>query len=275
MSDNFGSDDWRAERLRRNERRLCRFGGLYLYTGGRSLQGRLLFAVFLILAGVFLFLDNLGILHSRNIWAYSPLIMVIWGVSIVSDSRTLTRTYWGAWLIVLGVLAVLANLGVLPLHTRDDSWILALVLIALGFAALLKTVDSGAAPKIPVDSPQQFAPASENVLNEHAVAGSIKRRVETTNFLGGRIECVFGSVELDLRNAQIASVRDPVTMDVNCVFGSTEIRIPDTWVLVVRAAGVFGAVEDKTISPRVSTGINSPTLIVTGQSVFGSIEVAN
>lgn len=274
MPDNSDIDYRQTRReLRRQWRR--NYG---VFTCGRSPVGRMFFAVFLIIAGLALFLDNVGILRLRNIWEYSPLLMVAWGISVIASAGSMTRRYWGAILIVFGVLGTLLNLGVLHLHTRDDSWILALLLIAMGLMALMKTIESNSAPK-PIGFPQeqlpQRPPPSDNVLSEHTVFGSIKRRVETSNFMGGQIECVFGSVELDLRYSQIVPNGKPVMIDIKCVFGSTKMRIPDTWMVTVQAAGVFGSVEDKTIPPRTGAGPGTPLLILTGESVFSSVEVEN
>lgn len=271
MRDSSEVEERRAERIRRRDWR--RNSGVFSHRHSRA--GRLFFAVFLIIAGVFLFLDNVGVLRLRNIWLYSPLLFVAWGVSVLSEARSMTRWFWGIFMMAFGVLGLLLNLGVLRLHTRDGSWVLALLLIAFGFLALVKTIESGSTPKLLAGLPQSQAMPSDNVLNEHTVAGSIKRRLETPNFLGGEIDCVFGSVELDLRHSQIASNEKPVIIDVSCVFGSTKMRVPDTWIVVIQAAGVFGSVEDKTIPPRTTNGLTAATVIVRGQSVFSSVEVEN
>lgn len=275
MPDSYSDNRQTRRELRRQWRRNCG-----VFHGRHSPLGRMFFAVFLILAGVALFLDNIGVLQLRNIWEYSPLLMVAWGISVVSGASSMTGRYWGVLLMVFGVIGTLLNLGMLRLHTRDDSWLLALLLIALGFLALLRTIEAGTAPAAPntnaaAQPPEEADPPSDNVLSEHTVAGSIKRRVETPNFLGGRIECLFGSVELDLRYSQIIPNGKPVTIDVSCVFGSTKMRIPDTWMVTVQAAGVFGNVEDKTVPPRAGAGLSTPKLLVTGQSVFSSVEVEN
>lgn len=271
MSDSYNEDRQRRRELRRQWRR-----NSGLFTCGRSPAGRLFFAVFLIIAGVALFLDNVGVLRLRNIWEYSPLLMVAWGVAVISGAPSMTRRYWGVLLIVFGVLGTLLNLGVLRLHTRDDSWLLALLLIALGFMALLRTIESSTIPKANLELPRRTEKVlADNVLNDQTVFGSIKRRVETTNFLGGQIECVFGSVELDLRYSQIVPNGKPVTVDVKCVFGSTKMRIPDTWMVTVQASGVFGSVEDKTIPPRAGNSPGTPMLMITGEAVFSSVEIEN
>jgi predicted membrane protein len=269
----------RAEKAMRRAARHDWRGCSGVFTGGPSPAGRLFFAVALIAAGVILFLDNLGLLRLRDIWEYSPLLASAFGVSMLSEARTNSKRYWGFVLVVFGVLGTLINLGVLRIHTRDDSWLLALLLIAVGVFALLRTVEGGAvaATKTAFEFPPQreTSPLADNLLNEHAVFGSVKRRVETPNFLGGEIECAFGNVELDLRYSQIVPNGMPVIVHVNCVFGATKMRIPDSWGVTVQAAGVFGNVEDRTIPPRSSSGLIAPTLLITGQSVFSSVEIEN
>lgn len=281
MSDSYNAEETRTDRQAEGQRRRAHRrdwrGHSGVFTGGHSPAGRMFFAVALIVAGVVLFLDNVGVLRLRDIWEYSPLLMAAWGVSILADGRTISRRYWGVLLVALGVLGTLLNLGVLRIHTRDDSWLFALLLIAAGVFALIRTVEGGgAALKARMEfGEQRTAAPAENVLNEHTVFGAIKRRVETPNFLGGQIECVFGSVELDLRYSQIFPNGTPVSVDVNCVFGSAKMRIPETWLVIVQAAGVFGNVEDRTIPPRTMGGLSAPTLLITGQSVFSSVEIEN
>ncbi len=184
MRDNYKVNDSVEDRQSRRELRRQWRRNSGVFTGGASPAGRLFFAVFLILAGVALFLDNIGVLRLRNIWEYSPLLMVAWGVSVISGAASMTRRYWGILLIVFGILGTLLNMGVLQLHTRDDSWLLALLLIALGFLALMKTIEGGTASKAKLEFAPQETTLSDTLLNEQTVFGSIKRRVETPNFLG-------------------------------------------------------------------------------------------
>lgn len=240
----------------------------------RSPGTRLIFAIFLIVGGVLLFLDNIGLFEIHNIWAYSPLFLSVWGVSILSGSRSAKQSYWGVLLIALGILAVLNNLGFLRFHTRDDSWVLALLLIALGVGALLKTVDSNPSSRPHVGFSSSGTGISEDRLDEHVVGGGLKRRVETVNFGGGELHAVFSGIEIDLRYAQISPRRKPVTIEIHAVFSGVKVRVPDSWRVDVHGAGVFGAFEDKTIPGRAAAG-EIPDLIITGAAVFGGVEVEN
>jgi predicted membrane protein len=239
---------------------------------------RLVLAILLIVLGAALFLDNVGLFPIHNIWNYWPVVLVGVGVSKLVSCRTAGHYVLGILLICFGSLFLLSNLGILHVHTKNDSWPISMILITVGFAVLIKTLDSRASfqPRVGfrVQPPVPPMP-SDNELNEHTVFGSIKRRLETPNFLGGRIESIFGYTEIDLRHSQISFKDKPIRIDINCVFGGAKIRIPDTWVVNVQAASVLGSVEDRTIPPRTMGGIAPPVLLITGQSVFGGLEVEN
>jgi hypothetical protein len=51
-----------------------------------------------------------------------------------------------------------------------------------------------------------------------------------------------------------------------------ELRVPETWRVINRAAGVFGAIEDKTLANK-SPGFEGPALYIVGSAVFGSVEI--
>jgi Cell wall-active antibiotics response 4TMS YvqF len=106
-----------------------------------------------------------------------------------------------------------------------------------------------------------------------AIFSSVKRRIDDQDFKGGDVVAVFGEVKIDLRKAGIASGQ--AVIDVNTMFGGIDIRVPETWNVVMKGAGVFGAFEDKTIPPRTEPGVKPPQLIITGTAVFGAAKVDN
>jgi len=112
-----------------------------------------------------------------------------------------------------------------------------------------------------------------NSLDEVAVFGAIKRKLDTLDFRGGEVRTLFGEVKIDLRHTGIASREEPVTVDATAVFGAVKIRVPDGWRVNVSGMGVLGAYEDKTIPPSQTAG--APLLIITGLSMFGSVEIEN
>ena len=61
--------------------------------------------------------------------------------------------------------------------------------------------------------PESF---SEIKLNEAIVFSSVNRRVETQQFEGGKLDVVFGSIELDLSEASIASPARQAELEAEC-----------------------------------------------------------
>jgi len=238
----------------------------------RPARSRLFFAIFLIVVGVVLFLDNIGLIPVRNIWEFWPLILIAAGLGRLTSCRDTAGRGIGVFLVLIGAVMLQITLGIVHIHTRDGSWPLALLMIAFGVALLLKVWGPGVGRGsfgLPAPSTSQ----ADNVLNDVAVLGGIKRKLETGNFQGGLIVSVFGGVEIDLRRSQITAPERTAAIEIRAVFAGVKLRIPESWKVNIAGASVFGAYEDKTIPPN--TGPNSPTLMITGHSVFASVELEN
>lgn len=114
-----------------------------------------------------------------------------------------------------------------------------------------------------------------NKLRESTVFGSVNRRVQTQQFDGGKVDAVFGSVQLDLTEAAISSPDHTAILELNAVFGGIEIAVPRNWKVVMKTAAVLGGCDDRTIPPRPEPGVETQTLVVTGAAVFGGVEIRN
>jgi len=57
------------------------------------------------------------------------------------------------------------------------------------------------------------------------------------------------------------------------LFGGIEMRVPETWNVTVRGAGIFGGYEDETMDSRVATDVKQPHLIINGFAIFGGVHV--
>jgi predicted membrane protein len=248
------------------------FRGLRCAPGGARTP-RIFFAAFLIAAGTLLFLGNLGLLPIHSLWDLVPVGMIVLGlVRLLQSGRPGARLF-GVLLIVFGSLFLLVNLGILHVRARDGSWPLSILFIVFGIGLLIKVLESG----------QESHPFSRwgrtgtgdkvNSLDEVAVFGAVKRKLDTLDFRGGEVRTLFGEVKVDLRRTSIASLDAPVTVDATAVFGAVKIKVPDAWRVNVNGMGVLGVYEDKTIPPNQTAG--APLLIITGLSMFGSVEIEN
>jgi predicted membrane protein len=213
--------------------------------------------------GLLLLLDNMGIVRFHDVWRYWPVLLIIWGVSRVLDSQSISGYVWGGGIALVGAFILLDNLDII-IFNFDLIW--PMIIIAFGLSMLLRAVDR----KRYMDG----VPASgEPVLNVVAIFGGSKRTLDSQDFRGGEVVAVFGGVRLDLRRATISA--EKAVIDINAIFGGVEVRIPDTWNVVMKGVGIFGGFDDKSIHPKADPNVKTPELIITGAAVFGGMSVTN
>jgi predicted membrane protein len=228
-----------------------------------STASGILFGGVIVLLGLVLLLDNMGIVRFHDVWRYWPVLLIIWGASRILSSQSLAGYVWGGGVALVGALFLLDNLEIIYFNF-DLIW--PMIIIAFGLSMLLRAVDR----KRYLDG----VPASgEPVMNVVAVFSGSKRTLDSQDFRGGEVVAVFGGVRLDLRRATIAA--EKAVIDINAIFGGVEIRIPENWNVVMKGAGIFGGFDDKTIHPKPDPNTKTPELILTGAAVFGGLSVTN
>jgi hypothetical protein len=158
------------------------------------------------------------------------------------------------------------------LHVRHEpSLPFALLLVVLGLLILNRPghgaknawSNSGATPVYDPD-----------FLIDSAVIGAVNRKVESPALRGGKLSCVLGAIELDLRRALPADPSVPVILEVSSVMGGIKIRIPDTWRLSIATAPVLSGLEDRT-APITRPDFITGTLVITGSIVLSGVEIEN
>jgi predicted membrane protein len=232
------------------------------------------FAIFLIAAGVVLFLNSLGWLPVRHIWDYWPLLFVWMGVGRLFRVRDAAGRAFAILFICAGVLVLLFTLHIISIRARDGTWPLALLLILFGASLLIKALQQPVRVPVGFHAPLTgAAPISVDVVDDSTVMGSIKRKFDTQNFQGGSVSNFMGSVEIDLRRAQIGTATRSAELDVKVYFGAVKIRIPETWRLNLNGSSILGVFEDKTVPPN--TGADAPVIVITGYSAFSAVEIEN
>jgi len=230
---------------------------------GRGNTG-LFWGAFLVLGGVALLLDHMGIISVDRLWRFWPLLLVCAGIpNIMSRERRL----WGILLITGGVLFQLNELGIG--HFRwNDIW--PILLIATGLMLMWGAVEARRKPSSP---PGGGDPRT--TLNEVAIFGGIERRVTSQDFQGGHINAVFGGVEIDLTDANMQV--EEATLEINAIFGGVELRVPEAWQVAFRGTPIFGGIADKTLrrGSQQPTVLPTRVLVLTGAVIFGGVEIKN
>lgn len=234
------------------EAQRCRHGGMPAGT----ISGIVLIAI-----GVLFLLDHLNILKIGNLWQYWPMILIVAGISkLVMKGNRIS----GLLMILIGVYFQLSNFGVLHL-AWGTFW--PVLLILAGILMIGNRFEMGMRRNPPE------APGGSPVLNEFAMFGGIERRITVSNFSGGRIEAIFGGVEVDFRGADIEG--EEAIVEVDALFGGIEITVPDRWVVIYQGQTIFGGYTDETRPPVPDALGNAPRkkLILRGRALFGGIVV--
>ena len=235
-------------------------------------------AVVLIAVGVFLFLENLGILPIRNVWVFWPVFPIAFGLSRVFNVATASAPTSAILAICFGAFFLLSNLGWVQVTPHRAAWPFGLLIIAFGASILMKSPGPDSSAQLPAPEPSlPFEPSHPpradylNTLDHVAVLGSVKRRVESQSFSGGKLFSVLGSIEIDLRRAEIPAGLNYAVLNTTAVFAGIKLRIPQTWRIHITGSSILGSFEDNTLPPQ--TGPAAATLVITGLSLFGSVEI--
>jgi predicted membrane protein len=236
-----------------------------IHLGNRCCGRGMFWGVILTLFGLGLLLDHMGIISIDRIWRFWPLLLIVVGVF---NLRAPERRFWGVLLILGGAFFQFRELG-LPHFGWVQFW--PLVFIAIGLLLMWNALEGRKRPARERGTNVDL----RTTLDESVVFGGIERRITTQDFQGGRVNAVFGGVEIDLTEANMQS--DEATLEINAVFGGVELRLPYTWQVAFRGSPIFGGITDKTRT-RPPSGPNDPKpkiLVLTGSVVFGGIEVKN
>lgn len=218
---------------------------------------KLVLGVAIIVAGLVLTLDNLGLVEAHIIFKLWPLVLVALGVAKLRQEGSGGT---GAWvLIFVGAFILLANFG----HVHLTDALGPLLIVALGIFLVVKALKQsrGVPPELQ---------KSDDFLQGTAIFGAFKRRVLTQNFRGGELTAIFGGFEVDLRHAAIAE--NQARVDVFVLFGGGEIRVPEGWEVANRATSIMGSVGDNTYHGGQAQA-ERPRLVLTGLTLFGGVEV--
>jgi len=195
------------------------------------------------------------------------------------DIGDLAATWWPSLLILFGVVQLLSTRGAAPTG--------ALFLIGLG--VVFQVVTLGWAgwgivwPSVIIGvgvlilfQGNQFRrrptqPASgDDTVDLFTMFGGIERRITSNSFRGGKATAIFGGIELDLREAQLA---DNASLNATVLFGGLDLRVPENWNVQIHGAPLFGGIEDSKGRRGAQDQRSDPTLQIYASVTFGGLEI--
>lgn len=223
--------------------------------------------------------------------------------------RVTPRLILGLFLMSLGVLFTLGNLGLIetrrylrlwpvlliavgvqklaqPLRTPGrgvggvwvviGSWLLLgnLGLLRFGFRDLwpvaLVMVGGSIVWRAVRGTRESDGTESHAFVNAMAIMGGTERKSNSQDFRGGDMIAIMGGCALDLTQASM--VNGEVTIDTFAFMGGIEIKVPADWSVACKGLPLMGGFEDATTPPASDTG---KRLVVTGVAIMGGVEVHN
>jgi predicted membrane protein len=232
----------------------------------RRQRSRVVFGIFIIAVGLFALLDNLHLFDSHLVQPFWPLVFVVLGALRLVQPVHARQWLFGCVLIGVGTAMTLQNLGVIHFQWRD-LWPLALIWV--GLSVITKGIvfssrggaDCGAGQRVEVLEHGARIDAS-------ATMSGIVLKNDSQEFSGGEINAVMGAVEVDLRQAGIAT---EAVLHLSVIMGGVEIRVPREWSVVVNGSPVLGGIEDKTVPPMMP----GKRLVIEGSVIMGGVEITN
>jgi predicted membrane protein len=222
-------------------------------------QGRIFWGLLLILLGVLFLLDQMGRVDFGDlVGRYWPVLFILIGVSILF-SNNFRNVGSAVFFILFGTFFLLLRLRIFDRAVWHYVWPLAI--IAVGLWVLLRPAWHPDKKKLPEMT------AGDDLSVNQVFSGQV-HRIESQNFRGGKADIVFGSADIDLRNARLAGGQ--ATLVLSVVFGSITVFVPRDWQVALQGTPVLGSIENH---KPAAEGATSATLTIHGSAVLGSIEV--
>ena len=243
-----------------------------------------------IAAGILLYLFNTNVLSgSYNGIEYKeivfswPMLLVAIGFSMLFSFRS-----WGGGIAVmlLGGFFLLKKMNVEAMSfITNNGWAIGLILI--GFIILWKAIMGSRWKRYwgfyetnrgENDNRCRFKHGKYRVgesgyIDLNYVFGGSVEKLDVPDFKGGEINCVFGGIELDIVDCQLAE--GVHFLEINAVFGGIVIYAPIEWNIQIRQNSVFGQFKDNRPKPdfEIDNTTGAPCLIIKASSVFGGGEI--
>lgn len=212
---------------------------------------RAIIGLILVILGSLFLLDNLGFDIDIPYYLFSwPAVFVVLGViNLLSGNRRSSLIFFG--------LATIFYLHYYDVINLRDVWPVILIIIGLSFILRKRS------------APRSVSESSENYFDEVAIFGGTERKFVSDNLQGGKITCMFGGSEIDLRGSK---AQDGAVIEIFCMFGGTELMLPEDWKIHMDATAIFGGFSDarKNISANPTV-----TVHIKGFTMFGGGEIKN
>ena len=228
-------------------------------------KGKVIGGVLLLLLGIGLMLEVTRVIDFNFEGWWTAFIIIPCLINFF-NSRNKTMSLIG---VGTGVLLLLATRGII---SWDEWWryLICIVFIIWGIMLIIgrdNTHCCSQANKKKVDELKKINQDGRTIRQINNLFGKQSFEFAGQRFEGAKVQCSFGYVEIDLRNADLL---DGAVIDLDCSFGGMEIRVGDDVFVKLAVDTSFAGVENK---EHLLYPDNAKTLYIKGHCSFGGIEI--
>ena len=226
-------------------------------------KSKSLFGIMIIAVGIILLLNNLGIIEDINLFAYWPVLLIVWGLqSLWTGSKNPAAQGISVFIIILGFIFLANNLQWTEINVgRVFDLFFPLLIIFIGASIFLGRSFTGKA--------------------NWAIMGAVERgKTSSWQLESGSYAALLGGIELDLRHAVIPA--GETVLDLTAFMGGIEIRVPAELPVIADGFALLGGVDFfgkgsggifGSTRTEQEIGAGGQVLRVQARAVMGAIEL--
>ena len=238
----------------------------------RRHNSRILLGVLLVIIGLLFFADNFLFIpfHLTHYLFSLPGLFILIGIIILLNQRDGGAGYV---FLIIGLLWFASRYTGIPVKMIFfDFW--PIILILLGLYIIFrrnghKKVHVGSMNE---DEAKDFE-IGDDYIDEVAIFSGGKKIYSSKNLKGGKVTTIFGGIELDLLDCNLAEGRH--FLDLTIIFGGFEIYVPKNWKVTVNLTPIFGGFDDKRRVDPNQVYEENKVLVIKGIVLFGGGELKN
>jgi predicted membrane protein len=238
--------------------------------------------LFLLALGVVLLLDQQGIVSAHRLsYFFWPAVLFFFGLENLL-CRSGRHHFIGAVMLILAAILLLGDLGYIPVHIGFAT-IWPTLLILLGLVMVIRRFNDGGGRwpesrnpfvwQVRTNRPDTGDGVAAPSFGYFAFMSSVKQRIVTRNFRGGRVTAVWGGFEIDLTQAEIEG--EEAVIDITAFMGGGKIRVPNTWIVEMRGAPIMGGLVDEREHVLTPDAGPAKRLVIRGIVFMGGVVIKN
>jgi predicted membrane protein len=218
-----------------------------------SLNPQTLVGLLIVVLGLLMLGDNLGLMETRRVLAFWPVGVLVVGALMFTRAADVAGRTWAGFVMFVGGWWTLSVLMDWPVRL---STIFPIGLVMIGIVVIQRAV--GLRPVEPGTADQS--------ISDLAFWAGIERKVTSALFRRADITAVMGGIQLDFRQA---AINGEAVVDLFVFMGGVEIKVPPDWIVSNQAIAIMGGAQDKSTGSADS----KHRLVLRGFIMMGGVEV--